>query len=88
MTKPNGIWKLVHWVRERSYLLPEPPVIPPLRKVRNEETIQVADTMQGKANLLRERFFPQEPEADISDIEGYQYPLPAEQLPYINKDDV
>ena len=44
--------------------------------------------MQGKANILQERFFPLEPEADISNMEGYQYPPPAEQLPYINKDDI
>ena len=38
--------------------------------------------------MLRKRFFPPEPEVDMSDIEEYQYPSPVEQLPYIDARDV
>lgn len=44
--------------------------------------------MQGKAEMLRERFFPPEPEADTSDMEGYQYPPPVEPLPQVEAGDV
>ena len=42
-SKPNGIWKLVRWARERSYLPPKPPIIPPLREIWDGEVIQEAD---------------------------------------------
>lgn len=87
-TKSNGIWKLVRWAKERSHLPPEPPVIPPLREVRNGVTIREEESLQGKAELLSKRFFPPEPEADTSDMEGYQYPPPVAQLPQIEVEEV
>ena len=38
--------------------------------------------------MLYRRFFPPEPKVDISDIVEYQYPPPAERLPYIDIRDV
>ena len=38
--------------------------------------------------MLRKRFFPAEPEADLSDIEEYQYPQAAESAPLVSVEDV
>ena len=34
------------------------------------------------------RFFPDEPQADLDDIEGYQYPPKVEELPQVTEADV
>ena len=67
----NGIWKLVRWAKERSHLPPEPPLIPTLKEVREGVVIRVATSIQEKADMLRRRFFPEELEADLRDIEGF-----------------
>jgi hypothetical protein len=72
----NGIWKLVSWAKARSHLPPEPPVVPTLRELREGEVVREAHSPQEKAEMLREQFFPGEPDADLSDMEGYSYPPP------------
>src|SRR5205814_7421140 len=86
-TAANGIWRLVRWAKERSHLPPEPPIIPTLREVR-EGVVQEANTVQEKADVLRRRFFPGEPEVDMRDMEGYVYPQPVEPLPQISPEEV
>ncbi len=81
-SKGGGIWKLVRWAKERSHLPPEPPIMPTLRGQFNGEAWE-AVSAEDKAERLRAQFFPEEASADLSDIEGYQYPQPVEQLPQV-----
>jgi hypothetical protein len=84
----NGIWKLVRWAKTRSHLPPEPPIIPTLRELREGVVVREAHTPQEKAEMLREQFFPEEPDADLSDMEGYTYPPSVEALPQVTAEDV
>ncbi|OAQ57920.1 reverse transcriptase [Pochonia chlamydosporia 170] len=68
----NGLWKLVKWAKNRHETLPActPALVKPDGKLvyRPEE----------KAELLRQSFFPPPRQANLSDINGYQYPPPIE----------
>jgi len=68
----SGLWKLVKWAKNRNNTSQActPALAGPdgVRAGRPEE----------KAELLRQSFFPPPPQADLSDIEGYEYPPPLE----------
>jgi hypothetical protein len=84
-TETGGIWKLVRWAKERSHLPPEQPIIPTLQIKKGDRQ---AETPQEKAQLLRECFFPEEPIADLSDLEGCRYLQAVEPLLQIVPEDV
>jgi hypothetical protein len=83
----GGIWRFVRWAKEKSHLPPEPPIIPPLKETVNGELCN-AVTPQEKAEMLKRHFFPGELQADLSDMEGAQYPPEVEQLPQVSVEDV
>ena len=78
----RGIWGLVRWGKERSHLPPELPTIPPLEKGNGE----LAMTFEEKTAILHARFFPPEPDADLSDMQGYTYPAELEEAPQITRE--
>ena len=69
---PSGLWKLVKWAKNRHDAAPA--CTPPLVKSNGE----LAHHPEEKAELLRQTFFPPPAVADLSDIEGYEYPQPIE----------
>ncbi|KAJ5809036.1 reverse transcriptase [Penicillium pulvis] len=66
---PRGMWRLAKWARNHSGVY-ERGLTPTLR-ARDGST---AETMEQKAAAFQHAFFPQPPEADITDTEGYIYP--------------
>jgi hypothetical protein len=71
--KPEGIWRIVKWARQRSQGKTKQVTIPTL--IHNE---RVAQDIRSKAELLRDTLFPPPAAADLSDIPGYEYPEPVE----------
>ena len=68
-TEEDRIWKLTKWACNKSHLPRELPQFPGLR--RGED---IEHTFQGKIEILKNHFFPQPPEADLSDIPNTIYP--------------
>jgi hypothetical protein len=62
---PKGLWRLAKWARNRDQAY-EQGVIPTLTL----DNGQTASAAEDKARVFRELFFPEPPEADLSDIEG------------------
>ena len=60
----SGLWKLVKWAKNQQTVTPT--CTPTLQKP------------EEKAEILRQSFFPPPLNADLSDIDGYTYPLPIE----------
>ena len=65
----EGFWKLARWARRRRGV--QPTYTPTLHAGN-----QTYETPERKAQALRETLFPPPPEADLSDIPGYEYPEP------------
>src|SRR2546430_364459 len=86
-TALGGFWRLVRWAKDQSHLPPEPPMIPALKETVNGTTRE-AVSPQEKAEMLRKHFFPEEPEADLSDVEAHRYPPPVEPLPRVTVEEV
>ena len=76
----EGFWKLARWARRRRGV--QPTYTPTLHAGD-----QTYDTPERKAQALRETLFPPPPEADLSDIPGYEYPEPL-QMPAITEKEV
>lgn len=68
-TKPQGIWKIVRWARQRSQGQTTQISFPTLKQGMYE-----AKDAKSKAELLRDTCFPPPPEVDLTDIEGFIYP--------------
>ena len=64
-TKPEQLWKLAKWARHKAGRPAESPQMPPLRKTK--ESLPAHDNT-AKAAILAERFFPQDLQADLTDI--------------------
>jgi hypothetical protein len=64
---PQGFWRLTKWARNKQGTQP---LMPPLTDSQGIEHSEAA----GKAQVLRECFFPEPPEADLAEIESFQYP--------------
>jgi hypothetical protein len=75
-------------LKTRSHLPPEPPIIPTLRELREDVVVREAHTPQENAEMPRELFFFPEPDADLSDMEGYTYLPSVEALPQVTAEDV
>ncbi|QKX57721.1 uncharacterized protein TRUGW13939_04840 [Talaromyces rugulosus] len=68
----SGLWKLVKWAKNRHVVASA--CTPTLVKPDGE----LAHQPEEKAETLRQTFFPPPPQADLSDIDGYEYPRPIE----------
>ena len=77
----SGLWNLVKWAKNRGNALPAS--TPALAKPNGELAHQPGE----KAEVLRQSFFPPPLQADLSDIEGYQYPQPTE-CPDITEEEI
>jgi exonuclease III len=77
-SSPLGTWKLAKWARTRGGTPKQPPQLPQLVATRSDpdgrEIQIVADSLEDKFTMLQEQFFPQPLEADLSDIQGHEYP--------------
>ncbi|KAM0742770.1 hypothetical protein ACQRIT_002947 [Beauveria bassiana] len=82
-TNSSGLWKLVKWAKNRH--IPSSACTPALVMPDGG----LAEGPEEKAEALRQSFFPPPSQADLSDIEGYQYPpaieCPAITLPEIER---
>ncbi|KAJ5552062.1 reverse transcriptase [Penicillium frequentans] len=67
---PRGMWRLAKWARNRSGVY-ERGLTPTLR---TRDGATTAETVEQKAAAFQHAFFPQPPEADMADTEGYIYP--------------
>lgn len=77
--RANGIWKLAKWAKTTK-LAGQPPQLPELVTTRRNgdgtlEEVRKID-LQGKLELLRQQFFPEPTQADISDITTAHYDTP------------
>lgn len=66
----SGLWKLVKWAKNRH--APSSACTPSLATPDGG----LAEGPGEKAEVLRQSFFPPPSQADLSDIQGYQYPEP------------
>jgi ribonuclease HI len=71
-TSQTGLWNLVKWARNRHNTTPA--FTPALMKPDGGTAHQPDE----KAEVLRQTFFPPPPQADLSDMDGYEYPPPIE----------
>ena len=69
---PSGLWNLVKWAKNRHSATPAS--TPALVKPNGE----LAQQPEEKAEVLRQSFFPPPHQADLTDLEGYEYPPPIE----------
>jgi len=69
---PQGLWKVSKWARNRGQ---QQGTTMPALKTHNDA---MAETNESKVNTLRSVFFPEPPEADLSDIQNHR---PAKQIP-------
>ena len=67
-TAEAGLWKLVKWAKNREVLTPT--CTPTLAKSDGG----LVHEAEGKAEVLRQSFFPPPLAADLSDIIGYEHP--------------
>ena len=69
---PKAIWRISKWARTRALEPPAPPQFPALED--QDKVLQ--DSNLAKTAILTKQFFPPPLEADLADIEGYNYPHP------------
>ena len=65
----ESLWRIAKWARNRES---QPPSVTPT--IKCTRTGRQAVRSEEKADLLRETFFPEPPEADLRDIESAEYP--------------
>lgn len=80
-TSDSGIWKLVKWAKNRH--IAAPTCTPALTKPDGE----LAHQAEEKVETLRQSFFPPPISADLSDIDGYEYP-PSIECPEITPQEI
>ncbi|KAJ5598905.1 reverse transcriptase [Penicillium lagena] len=80
---PKGMWRLAKWARNRtgSY---DRGVTPTLKQTNGT----IAETVEEKSAAFQQAFFPQLPDADLSDIDGFQYPSEPIRFPEIMKHEI
>jgi ribonuclease HI len=77
----SGLWKLVKWAKNRHTVAAA--CTPALKKPSGGTAYQARE----KAETLRQSFFPPPLSADLSDINGYEYP-PAIECPEITMQEI
>jgi hypothetical protein len=65
---PHGLWRLANWARKRTGAYDQG--ITPTLHVDGQD----AESIQDKARLFQQAFFPDLPTADLSDMKDYNYP--------------
>ena len=89
---PQGVYRLAKWARLKAGRPRELPQLPQLvAKRRNEsgETVTVKfNTLPEKLNALREKFFPQPKQADLTDIDPEKHPEPLEVDEEISEEEI
>ena len=78
---PKGLWKLAKWAKNRG--AESQAFTPALQKQDGTSAIESED----KAELLQATFFSTPPEADLRDLEDYEYPEPL-QMPLIREQEL
>ena len=76
---PQGLWKLAKWAKNREQ---RQPFTPPIRCGQGPLKTETED----KVKLFKDSFFPQQKEADLSDIESYAYPSTVEWPPFTQRE--
>ena len=66
-----GLWRLAKWAKDKSE---KPRKVPKMPSLTRDD--QIASTFEEKTEMLKQKFFPPAPPADLSDIEGSFYPSP------------
>lgn len=79
------VWKIAKWARLHSHQAKDLPQFPPLKRQGGEGT---AHEFDEKVAILRDRFFPAPPEAELSDIAETVYPESTVQSPEMTADEV
>jgi hypothetical protein len=69
VTNEKSLWSLAKWAKSRGN--PRAAFTPDLK---NKQGTLVSETSE-KMKVLQEAFFPKPPKADLSDTQGYIYPL-------------
>jgi len=82
---PKSVWRFAKWARTESQLLKKLPQFPPLKR---GDTGHMATSFEEKTEVLRGKFFPPPPQADVSDISGSFIPLAVPSSPFISEDEV
>ncbi len=67
----DGIWRIARWARQRAQGIHPQVSFPPLTKDGN-----LVHSPKEKAELLRDHHHPPPPQADLSDIDAFEYPEP------------
>ena len=78
---PQAMWKLAKWARNRDQQAPS--ITPALQNPRSGENVISVDE---KAELLRQAFFPAPPPADVDDIHMARYEDQVRLPPITNKE--
>ena len=76
---PQGLWKLAKWAKNKEQ---RQPYTPPLKDSQGKMRTELED----KVEILKNSFFPQIKEADLSDIQDYVYPSPVEWPPFTQRE--
>ncbi len=82
---PKSIWRFAKWARTESQL---PKKLPQFPSLKRSDTDHMATTFEEKTEILRGKFFPPPPQADVSDIAGSFIPLAVSSNPRITEDEV
>ena len=82
-SKPNSIWKIVRWTKQRSQNQVTQVSIPTLK----QDSYEVKD-VESKTKLLRDTSFPPPLEVDLSDLENFQYPSKISQQEEITEEEI
>ena len=80
---PKGMWRLAKWARNRkgSY---DRGITPTLKQTNGE----LAETVEAKAAAFQQAFFPQPPDADLTDIDNFEYPSNPIEFPEITHHEI
>ena len=83
-TSQKGIWKLAKWAVNSSSAPPPLPQFPKLEKANRSLT----GVFNKQVEILCNKFFPEPLNADLSDIEGFQYPEPFPEKEFIDREGI
>jgi len=87
------MWKLAKWGRTTSLTPPTRPVVPPLKVQKTDPpdsnpSWNLVEDFEGKVKVLQQQFFPERPEADLSDLKTTVYPQEIEDNEPISEKEV
>jgi len=83
--EPKSVWRFAKWARTESQL---PKKLPQFPSLKSGDSDHIANSFEEKTEVLRKKFFPPPPQADISDISGSFIPLAVPSNPALSQDEV